>query len=380
MRIAFDTKRAYQNNTGLGNYSRILMSSLFKSFPANEYYLLAPKVTELFDPPRKTNIHVLKPRHQSSLLRAAWRSKGVTKELEHLKMDIYHGLSHEIPIGIQHTSIKSVVTMHDLIFERYPEHYSFIDNHIYRTKFSYACKHSNHIIAISQQTKQDLIDIYKISESKITVCYQSCDERYSTISSDEEQAATKAKYDLPNQYFLFVGSVIERKNLLLVCKAMAMLKGKLDIPLVVVGNGKSYLQKVKNYINKEQLSTQVIFLSEHSKAADIWDIGELPTIYQASLGLIYPSIFEGFGLPVLEGLCSRIPVITSEVSSMPEAGGDAAYYIDPGDAENLADAMFKVVTDSSLRESMIAKGIVHALKFSQEACAAQVMQVYQSLF
>jgi len=381
MRIAFDAKRAFQNDTGLGNYVRILTSSFFKDFPEHEYFLMVPKVTDLYKVPNKPNIHTVTPTGLAKTFRSLWRSKLVTKDLEKLKIDLYHGMSHEIPRGIQNTKVKSLVTMHDLIFERYPEQYKAVDVQIYRQKFKYACEHSDFIITVSQQTKEDLINFYKTPADKIQVCYCSCEKMYLETVPELQKQAIKEKYNLPDQFFLSVGSIIERKNLLLICQAMHQLKGKLNIPLVVIGRGGSYMHKVKEFIAAHGLTNDVIFLSEHPQSQSegfrkSWDF---PAIYQLSLGLIYPTIFEGFGLPVLEGLFSKIPVITSNISCMPETGGDAAYYIDPFDAESLAEGMMGVANDTFLRNTMIEKGIIHAQNFTQEICAARVMDVYRRM-
>ena len=160
------------------------------------------------------------------------------------------------------------------------------------------------------------------------------------------------------------------------------LKGKLDIPLVVIGNGKKYLKQVKEYISQNGLQKQVIFLSEAPSINN--DPGfknstDFPAIYQLATAMIYPSIFEGFGIPVLEALWSRLPVITSNSSCLPETGGDAAYYIDPLSEEEMADAMYRVAIDETLRNSMITSGLQQAQKFTPGKCAAAVMSIYREI-
>lgn len=383
MNIAFDAKRAYTNGTGLGHYSRTLITSLAEYFSEHEYFLCTPKLTGRFNVSALSNAHVVTPhRFPSTLLTAAWRSKWVVKELQHLDINLYHGLSHEIPVGIQNTNIKSVVTIHDLIFERYPKQYKPVDVAIYRRKFTYACNHANRIIAISNQTKQDIIDFYKIPASKIEVCYQSCNPAFGVQVSGEEKKRIKQLYNLPKKYFLYVGSVIERKNLLTICKALKLLKGSLNIPLIVIGDGDSYEQKVKAYIKENNLEKDVIFLSSDERIKQLpsyRSAADFPAIYQQAICMIYPSIFEGFGIPVLEALFSQLPVITGNISCLPEAGGDAALYINPLDEQQMADAMLKIVSDENLRQSMIEKGVHHAQKFSPYNCASAVMQVYKKL-
>lgn len=388
MNIGFEAKRAFTNNTGLGHYSRTLISSLSQYFPDNEYFLFTPKQTEMYNTAAFDNVSIVTPQHfPSTLFTSAWRSSWVKKDLKRLAIDIYHGLSHEIPVGIQATKIKSVVTIHDLIFERYPEQYSPIDVKIYRKKFTYACQHANKIIAISQQTKDDIVNFYKIPESKIAICYQSCNPAFVIAVSEPEKQRIKEYYLLPEQYFLYVGSVIERKNLLTICKALKILKQSstsfgnrgVVIPLVVIGDGGKYKQEVKQYITEHGLINDVIFLSEKFTNASFKTAQDFPAIYQNALCMIYPSTFEGFGIPVLEALWSKIPVITSNVSCMPETGGNAAYYVNPLSENEMAEAMLAVANSQPLRNDMIAKGWIHAQNFTQQKCAEEVMKLYKTL-
>ncbi len=383
MNIGFDAKRVYQNTTGLGHYSRTLVTSLAKYFSENDYYLFAPKITNTFNANKSKNIHAIVPTtFAATTLKAVWRSNWVKKDLLKNDIDIYHGLSHEIPFGINKTNIKSVVTIHDLIFERYPQQYSKIDVQIYRQKFKYACANANKIIAISEQTKKDIIDFYKIDAAKIDVCYQSCNDIFRQEITEAEKNRIKQLYNLPNKYFLTVGSIIERKNLLTIVKALHQIKKDVHIPLVVIGNGGSYKALIKEYISKNNLQSDVIFLSEKEGIKDLPSFknsADFPAIYQQAIAMIYPSIFEGFGIPVLEALCSKLPVITSNVSCLPEAAGNAALLINPYSVNEMTNAIQKIITDINFVTAMKAKGLAHAEKFSQEKTATAVMNVYKKL-
>ena len=421
MNIGFDAKRAFHNQTGLGHYSRNLLWSLSDHYPGYHYYLFNPNPYPLYQL-NAENMHEIGPTsffHR--LFTAAWRSSWVKKDLKKLKIGLYHGLSHEIPIGIQKTNIKSVVTIHDLIHERYPEQYSFVDVKIYRKKFRYACTHADKVIAISEQTKKDIMQFYEIPESKISVCYQSCHPDFAEPVLMEDKIRVKELYGLPDEYFLYVGSIIERKNLLNICKALHLLRNKLDVPLVVIGEGGTYKEKVKEYIGQNNLAGKIIFLSEKEPLGAVkfnrkfleLETSELakleedytpeaitveriklmerlkpytrmeadfPAIYQMATAMIYPSFFEGFGIPVLEALWSKLPVITSNVSCLPEAGGDGAYYVDPASAEEIAAAMKKIYSDKTFAASMIEKGWQHAQRFTPQKSAESVMNVYKSLW
>lgn len=382
MNIGFDAKRAFHNGTGLGHYSRSLIYSLSSSFPQHQYWLFNPRPSPSFEM-IGNNIHEVQPTgFFQKMFSSAWRSKGVVNELKKLKIDLYHGLSHEIPIGITKSGVKSVVTIHDLIHERHPEQYNAIDVKIYNKKFRYACAHADRVIAISEQTKRDIIDFYKTPEEKITVCYQSCNPAFATSVSDEEKQRIKKLYGLPDEFFLYVGSVIERKNLMQICKAIAINKNELNIPLVVIGDGKKYKEQVKAYIRQAGIEKQVIFLADKPEIAALpsyKNATDFPAIYQLAIAMIYPSFFEGFGIPVLEALWSRLPVITSHVSCLPEAGGEGAYYVNPSSAADIAAGMKKIYSDKQLVATMIEKGLLHAQRFTPEKHAADVMKVYQAV-
>jgi glycosyltransferase involved in cell wall biosynthesis len=382
MNIGFDAKRAFHNGTGLGHYSRTLLQSLSQFYPEHHYYLFNPKKSNRFQL-EGHHFHEVRPRSLfHKLFSSAWRSSWVKSDLKQNHINLYHGLSHEIPVGINRTGIPSVVTIHDLIHERYPEQYNAIDVRIYNKKFRYACEHASHIIAISEQTRQDIISFYSIPESRISVCYQSCNPAFGLRAAVTEKAAVKAHYRLPENYFLYVGSIIERKNLLNICKAMYLLRSEISTPLVVIGDGNDYKRKVQDYVKQNGLEEKIIFLSDQAEAktsASFRNAKDFPAIYQSAIAMIYPSFFEGFGIPVLEALMSRLPVITSNVSCLPEAGGPGAHYVDPNNAAEIAEAMKRISIDPVYAAAMVEKGIEHAAKFSTDRTAAGVMEVYRKV-
>lgn len=382
MNIGFDAKRAFHNGTGLGHYSRSLIHALSQYYPQHQYWLFNPRPSQSFSITGE-NIHEVLPSGLfNKTFSAYWRSSNVVKDLKRFDINLYHGLSHEIPVGINASGIKSVVTIHDLIHERYPEQYNPIDVRIYSKKFRYACNHADHIIAISRQTKKDIVDFYKIPEDKITVCYQSCNPIFVKTISEEAKQLVKKKYNLPDRFFLYVGSLIVRKNLLNICKSIKILKDELKVPLVVIGDGKKYKEEVKKYILKNDIQQQVIFLSDDPEIASLpsyRSAADFPAIYQSAIAMIYPSYFEGFGIPVLEALWSRLPVITSNVSCLPEAGGPAAYYVNPAIPEEIAAGMKKIFTERDFANELSEKGWQYAQNFTPQKHADSVIQVYDSV-
>lgn len=382
MNLGFDAKMAYHNGTGLGHFSRTLIHSLSEYYPAFTYYLFNPKPASLFQLEAGNIRQVLPNSPLDKIFPTRWRDKSIIEDLKRCNISLYHGLDHELPDNIDRTSIKSVVTIHDLIYERYPHQYSPKDFKRFSTRYRDACKMADKVIAISEQTKQDLLEYYQTPAEKIEICYQGCNTAFGKTVSDEEKKKVKRNYGLPDQFFLYVGSVIERKNLLNICKAFFLLRNEISIPLVVIGDGQGYKQKVKDYIRQNGLDGKIIFLPEVASGAPsgaFKSAVDFPAIYQSAIAMIYPSFFEGFGIPVLEALWSRLPVITSGVSCLPETGGDAAYYVNPNSAEEIAEAIRRVCTDESLRSSMIDKGWRHAQNFTPHKSAEAVMNVYKSI-
>jgi glycosyltransferase involved in cell wall biosynthesis len=267
-------------------------------------------------------------------------------------------------------NIRSIVTIHDLIFIRYPQFYSLIDRRIYRKKFKSACINADLIIAISKQTKQDIIDFFGIPENRIRLVYQGCHPQFYTTCSDEQKLAVAEKYRLPQKYILYVGTIEERKNLNTIVKALAALPEKYS--LVAVGKPTGYMKAVNAEIQRLGLSGRVHFIHRS-------DFHDLPAIYQQAEVFVLPSVFEGFGIPVLEALNSKIPVITSNTSSLPEAGGAHSIYINPADSGELEQALLRLFADSELRNSMITNGYEHAQNFREQKIAADLRSVYAEL-
>jgi glycosyltransferase involved in cell wall biosynthesis len=272
------------------------------------------------------------------------------------------------------------VTIHDLIHERYPEFYPFIDRKIYTAKFKSACEKADVVVAISEATKQDIIEFYKIDERKIKVIYQSCHPQFYLKNLTENKLSTN--FNLPpqprelggagSQYLLYVGTVNERKNLLGLVKAIEILDKSVRIPLVVIGDGGAYFRKVKAYIHEKGLGNEIIFLKNVL-------FSDFPLIYRNAKALILPSFQEGFGIPIIEALWSDCPVITSVGSCFPEAAGPDSIYINPYKPNEIATAIDKVLTNEVVRERMILRGYEYVQQFHEKTIGEQWMQLYKEL-
>lgn len=371
MRIGFDAKRAFRNFTGLGNYSRSTISILSEYYPDNEYFLYTTfyKKHPLLNFANRPNISIRRPEGMLKRLPSAWRYYGLSADLLFDGVNIYHGLTAELPVAIP-SKVRSVVTIHDLIFLRYPEYYPAIDRWIYTHKYRSACKRADLIIAISQQTKQDIIDFFGIDEKKIRLVYQGCDPQFYKQCNETKKNNIRSLYKLPDNYILYVGTIEQRKNLLTLVKALKILPQ--DIKLVVVGKPTAYFDTVMSYITESHLEDRILFL--HRTAFD-----HLPAIYQMARVVCFPSLFEGFGIPALEALNSQVPLITSNYSSLPEAGGPGSLYVDPLDHEAMAAALMQAITDDKLRQQMISLGLEHAQEFREERIAHNIWKIYQEL-
>ena len=371
MTLGFDAKRLFFNFTGLGNYSRDLVRNLNAFFPEHSLHLYSPKINDT-DRTREFLYSLTYQVHRTkNPLKSYWRTFGMGKDLVRDQIDIYHGLSHELPFNFP-KEVKSVVTIHDLIFEKFPQQYAWADRQIYRKKFTHSCEIADRVVAISEATKKDLIEIYQVPEEKISVIYQSCAEIFYEKADEETQEKTRIKYKLPKDYLLYVGSIIERKNLLNIVKAIHLIPPDQQMPLVVVGEGKKYADKVKNYIHQNGLENLIHFLAQI-------DFADLPAIYQMATLFIYPSLYEGFGIPVIEALASGTPVITSSVSSLPEAGGPDSHYVDPNSIEELKKALEDLPANQAHLTSMYKKGEDYVKKFDREKVTREMVELYESL-
>ncbi len=375
MNIGIDAKRIFFNNSGLGNYGRRYLQALTGNFPDDSFLLYSPKpVPE--DNPYIADIvsdksRIVTPGNALHRLfgGAAWRSAFVSGRLERDAIGIYYGLSNELPYGIHKLKIKKVVVVHDLIFIRYPELYPGIDVRTYRAKTRYACRHADRIIAVSGQTRDDIRDFYGIDENRVSVIYPPGHPYFYAGS-----CADSSEFFRPSRrYLLSIGAITPRKNLMKTVEAFARVSRDYDLDLVVVGTavglGRRYLSEIQDFLAVHGLADRVHFLGNVP-------LHLLPDICRKAEMLVYPSQFEGFGMPIVEGLFSGIPVITSRGGCFPEAGGDAAAYIDPDQVGEIAGQIVRIMESDTLRNEMIAKGRIHAQRFTRERISADIAALH----
>lgn len=373
MKLGFDAKRALNNSTGLGNHARILLNAMMRDFPENEYHLFSPKAKDEYFHQLHGDFKIHFPQNKlQQIANPLWRSFSIKNDLLRSRLDIYHGLSNEIPFGIHKTGIASVVTIHDLIFLKHKAQYPWLDRQFYETKTRYAAKHADHIIAVSEETKRDLIELYGAKEKKISVIYPSVERNFQTTDDGQQTTEISTKYRLPAKYILNVGSFFPRKNQKTLIEAFDQIRFQVQEDLVLVGNIGTQKQQIEQLITSKNLSDRVHIISNVSNE-------DLPAVYRNASVFVFPSLFEGFGAPVLEALFSRVPGIATRGNAIEEAAGKSSLLVNPLSVEEIANALLQILSNETLRNKMIEEGYKHAQTMTDTVFAQKTMRVYRSL-
>ena len=373
--IGFDAKRIVRNSTGLGSYGRTLVRDLAYLPESLRLRLYAPDQgraelrSQVEGLPR---ISLCYPKTGTFLPfdKALWRDHGIVKDLLKDKIQVFHGLSGELPRGLRKSGIPSVVTIHDLIFLRHPEFYPWVDAKIYAWKFRRTLKEADHIIAISECTKRDVLEFGLINPERVSVVYQSCAPRFTKEVLPVEQEQMRLQYGLTKRFILNVGTIEQRKNILLAVKALPHLPN--DLALVIIGRHTSYTNEVLDYVTTHNLSRRVFILH------DVPD-EHLPALYAQAEAFVYPSVYEGFGIPIIEAISSGLPVVACTGSCLEEAGGPDSLYVAPNDPEALAAALRQVLKGAPGREERIARSREYIRRFEGHDVASQVLDIYRKL-
>lgn len=352
--IGFDAKRIFNNSTGLGVYSRNLVSNLIEHYPENNYVLFTPKISFPFEI-TAPNLEVVFPKTPFTSL---WRTSGINKDIERKQIDIYHGLSNEIPIRLN-PSTRYVCTIHDLIWLKLPSAYNAIDRIVYTKKLKHACQYSDILIATSQQTADDLQEIMKVPASKIRVVYQTGPSVILNIDSESP---------LKNPYLFYLSSFEQRKNHLSLLKTFFKCKGGQNIKLVLAGKPGPSLPLIQRFIEKYGLGDEVIILQ------NITDEEKFTWLKHAK-SFVYPSVYEGFGIPLLEAMKIGTPLLLNNLPVFKEIAGETAKYFDLNIEKDFENKLNQIIESP--------KGIVNYTeqlqKFTSKETSSSLWKVYEEL-
>lgn len=372
--IGYEAKRANANRTGLGNYSRFVIRSLKCAGIAERLNLYIPKRRENAEYDALLELDGvtshLPDRPLWRRLSALWRIFAVAPQLQRDGVRLFHGLSNELPFGLDRRGIRSVVTVHDLIFRILPACYKPVDRWIYTWKFRSACRRADRIVAVSECTKRDIVRLFGIDPARIEVIYQGCDEMFAERHSAGEIDRAAKSYGLPDRYLLNVGTLEERKNLLEIVQALEHLPT--EVHLVAVGGRTPYTARVERYAAEHGLTERVHLLHRVSYR-------DLPLLYARAEAMVYPSRYEGFGIPIVEALNAGIPVVAATGSCLEEAGGPDQLYVSPDDPAALARAVRRILDDPELRRTMAERGRAYVARFRMEVVGPQMAGLYARL-
>lgn len=310
------------------------------------------------------------PTHKP-MVRIVWEQIVQPFALRGAHIDLLHALAFAGPLAI---SVPWVATVYDLSFIRFPQSFNAANRIYLKWATRQSLRRANRVIAISENTRRDLVTLFGAEPKKIEVVYCGIDPSFSPSNDPGDIECLRTQHHLPEKMILFVGTIEPRKNVARLIRAFARAKRNAHLPhrLVLVGARGWKDQEVDAAIEQEGIAEQVIFAGYVAQE-------ELPRWYRAADLFVYPSLYEGFGLPPLEAMACGAPVVSSNASSLPEVIGDAGLLVAPDDEDALADAITRALTDAALREQMIERGLKQAAKFSWARAARETTDIYRTV-
>jgi glycosyltransferase involved in cell wall biosynthesis len=364
MRIGIDARLVYYSQAGIGQYILHLAEGLARIDRENEYVLLQSRKddTTILEQPNFRRVSLWTPSHHRL------ERYSLNVELMRLGLDVLHSPDFIPP---HRPACKSVITVHDLAFLLYP-HFLTKESARYYGHIDDAVRWTDHIIAVSESTKRDTVDHLGVPEDKITVVHEAANPIFQPVSQAEAREQVRNRHGIDGRFILFVSTIEPRKNVPTLMRALWQLVEcyKEDVHLVLAG-GKGWLyEDAFAAVDELNLDSRVHFVGRVSSE-------DLLYLYNSAELLAHPAFYEGFGLPPLEAMACGLPVIVSNVSSLPEVVGDAGLLIDPHDVDELTVGMWRVLTDEELRQEMIEKGLRQAARFSWDRAASETLGIYR---
>jgi glycosyltransferase involved in cell wall biosynthesis len=373
-RVGFDAIRALRNTTGLGNYSRGVLRALHDTALPLELYLFTslPPRAEFSGFPAELGARVIRPRRWGALGPSLWRTYRAGCCAASYGVDIYHGLSHEIPRDLPRTGVPSVVTFHDLIYRRHPELFPLVDRWSYRWRYDWSARNADAIVAVSTRTRDHLLEDLHLDPTRITVIPPPRQPAFSRTTTAGERESARSKYYLPGEFLLSVGTLEPRKNHGVLLAAIEQLGHGNALPLVLIGRDGGSESALRTTIRARGLADRVHIC--HDVAA-----ADLPALMQSATLFLYPSTIEGFGMPIVEALSAGIPVVAASGGHLDDAGGPDTRYVSPGDAAAWAAAIGELSGDTGMRDRMRNVGAEYAKRFDGDEVAIQLVKVYEAI-
>ena len=375
MKIGFDAKRFFFNHSGLGNYSRMLIESLFKYFPENEYVLYADRLDAL-DYAHPEALRILKNyaiiRSDGSDLYTLvmvdapkwWRTWGMGKRAAQDGVEVFHGLSNELPWDLP-TSVAFVCTIHDVIFKEFPSYYPWIDRLIYDFKTKKAIQNASRLIMTSQATQSQVEKYYPNAKGRSVVVYQAVDPAFYVNDS------VGGVKEVHTPYFVYQSSFTQRKNHAVLVDAFALIQHQTDWNLTLIGLNGPTLAAVQLQIEKLGLGNRITCLVDQSRQ-------EMIDCVTGAAGFVYPSLNEGFGIPLAESLAAGLPMAVSNISVFRELTEDLPVYFHPNKAEEMASAMISITTEEEQTRQRLKRPSLQS-KIDPKTIAEQLIRVYSDL-
>jgi glycosyltransferase involved in cell wall biosynthesis len=367
LRIAIDARKL--RDYGIGTYIRNLVRHLSRIDSQTEYVLFCRgadcAITEELGENFRAVPEPARPYSAREQLR-------IPMDLRREGVDLFHAPHYVLP---PLTPCKSVVTIHDCIHLRFPQYLPNRLAYAYaRSSLWFATHRSNRVLTVSEASKRDILRYFHVPERKINVIYNAIDERFGEPPAPEEIERVRDRYQLNAPYVLYAGNIKPHKNLERLIEAFHMLRrGDLEhVKMLIIGDEISKYATLRRAVHRYKLHKHVRFFGFVPDKT-------LAVFYRLARAFVFPSLYEGFGLPPLEAMASGTPVITSNLSSLPEVVGDAALLIDPYDASAIADAMRRVLLDSDLRENLRQRGLQRVSEFSWERSVRRVREIYEEV-
>lgn len=374
-RIGFDAIRALRNTTGLGNYARGVLRGLRQCQPALDIHLYAPDPgrAEFADLAGELGATLHLPlRTVNPVSRTLWRTFRIGHAAATDQVQLYHGLTHEIPRDLPATRIPSVVSFHDLIYQKYPRYFPLVDRWSYRWRYRWSARHATALVAVSEQTRDDLVECYGVEPARIAVIPPARHPAFAIPVAAVARAAVREKYGLPAEFLFSLGTLEARKNHRTLIAALATLDAAGTLPLVLAGRDGGALKSLQQEIAARGLAGRATVLADVAST-------DLPALMQSATIFLYPSLVEGFGMPIVEALSSGTPVIASAGGCFVEAGGPGTRYVPSGDVDGWAAAIRQLAGDTAAIGRMRDAGRAWATRFDGDRLARQLVGVYDAV-